>query len=313
MASPAASATTSHPTSRTTSHTTSAVENRSISDLLKDVTQTIKKRKYLWDMSIFTEEGLQSKGFSVHGNPMLYYTCGDKNSKNVSLILSAVHGDEVVPVYFGFRLVEWLKAHSHLCEGAFVVVAPLVNPDGFLRYSRGTRTNYNKVDLNRNFDTPEWNSTALKLWRTKFKQRRYYPGDHAASEPEVAFQKWLLEEFDPSKILTIHAPLNFLDYDGPHVEVMSAFTKAYVDSCEEFKAQEKKAAKTLDFYAYGVFPGSLGNYAGKLRGIPTFTVELPTIKWEMAPKYFGDFESALEVFLKYELKETPSRRMTKKD
>src|SRR5690606_41921411 len=69
-----------------------------------------------------------------------------------------VHGDEVTPVYFGFRVVEWLKARPEICEKAFVVVAPIINPDGFLRYTSGTRTNYNKVDLNRNFDTPEWRS-----------------------------------------------------------------------------------------------------------------------------------------------------------
>lgn len=286
---------------------------KDVATLMKDLTATIKKRKYEWDMSIFKAEGWQTKDFkSVNGYPLIYYTCGKPDAKNSSLILSSVHGDEVTPIFFGFRLVEWLKAHQHLCENSFIVVAPMVNPDGFMRYSKGTRTNWNKIDVNRNFDTPDFDSQAMHLWKTKFKSRRYYPGEKAATEPEVLFQKWLIDEFSPSKILSIHAPLNFLDYDGPQDSEGVDFTKSYVEACEEMKGAVKKAADSLEFYAYGVFPGSLGNYAGKQKGIPTFTVELPTTKWEYAAKYFGDLEMPTELFIKYELKEHQSRRMTKK-
>lgn len=287
-------------------------KNKSVNQLMTDLVDSIKKRKYHWDLSVFTTEGWQAQHFSVQGYPLVYYTCGKPDKKNTSLILSSVHGDEVTPVFYGFRLVEWLKAHSHLCEEAYVVVAPMVNPDGFMRYGKGTRTNWNKVDLNRNFDTPEWNDKAIAIWKSKFKARRYYPGDQAASEPEVQFQKWLIDEFHPTKILSIHAPLNFLDYDGPQHSEMEEFAKTYIDSCEDLKAAVRKAAESLEFYAYGVFPGSLGNYAGKQRGIPTFTVELPTTKWELAAKYFGDLEAGTKLFIKYELKEYQARRMTKK-
>src|SRR5690606_4260500 len=136
--------------------------------------------------------------------------------------------------------------------------APMVNPDGFLRYRNGTRTNYNKVDLNRNFDTPEWNEKALKIWKERYSsQRRYYPGDTAASEPEIIFQKWLIDEFQPAKILSVHSPLNHLDFDGPasgpSSEAAMKFTKMYIESCDLLKQQLDKSATGLKFYPWGTF------------------------------------------------------------
>lgn len=278
---------------------------------IEEVKSTIKTRKYKWDLSVFRATGWESKGTSVNHRPLIYYTCGSPSAINSSLILSNVHGDEVTPVYFGFRFVEWLKSNPEICQNRFVIVAPMVNPDGFMRYTKGTRTNFNKVDINRNFDTPEWNEKALAIWKKKFKERRYYPGDKAASEPETLFQKWLIDEYHPSKILSVHAPLNFLDYDGPQSTETMEFSKSYVDSCESLKSVVKKAATSLEFYAYGIFPGSLGNYAGKQRGIPTFTVELPTTDSTLAAKYFGDLENGTELFIRYELKDT-HLRTTKK-
>lgn len=282
----------------------------SVDDMMDEIHARISSKKWNWDMSLFTKSGWKEKGMTVYGRPLIYWTCGKPDNQNTSLILSAVHGDEITPVYFGFRVVEWIKARPELCDKAFIVVAPIVNPDGFLRYSTGTRTNYSKVDLNRNFDTPEWNENALKLWKTKYgSQRRYFPGDKAASEPEIEFQKWLIDEFKPAKILSVHSPLNHLDFDGPlngsSSEVAKKFTETYVKSCDLLRQQLDKSATGLNFYAYGTFPGSLGNYAGKHRGIPTITVELPTTDYKLAPVYFGQMEKGLNVFLSYELKDRP--------
>jgi murein peptide amidase A len=265
--------------------------------LLTEIKKTVRTRAYKWDLSVFSAEGLKVQGQSVGQRPLVYYTCGDKDSGNNSLILSTVHGDEVNPAYFGFRLIEWLRARPELCQKGFVVIAPLVNPDGFLRYTKGTRTNANKIDVNRNFDTPEFAQLAMKLWKEKFKSRRYYPGEKPASEPETQFQKWLIDEFKPNKILSIHAPLNILDYDGPSDADTQAFSKSYIDSCEYLKTAIQKATPSLKFFAYGIFPGSLGNYAGKQRGIPTFTVELPTTDASLAGQYFGDLETGTRLFI----------------
>jgi protein MpaA len=280
----------------------------SVTDMMSEIQD--RTSKFNWDTSFFTKEGWQEHGSSIYGRPLVYWTCGNPKNENSSLILANVHGDEITPVYFGFRLVEWLKARPEICEKSFVVVAPLVNPDGFLRYTTGTRTNYNKVDLNRNFDTPEWPSNAQKIWKEKYgSQRRYFPGDTAASEPEVIFQKWLITQFHPTKILSIHAPLNHLDFDGPvsgpNNPEIQKFTKAYIDSCDFLKKELEKSNSGLKLVVFGTFPGSLGNYAGRLRGIPTITTELPTMDYKMAPIYFSKMEDAVKIFITYELKDRP--------
>lgn len=279
-------------------------EQVSPAQLMKAIHQRIDK--FDWDQSLFPAGPWRFHGRSVAGQPLLYYTCGDPQASNRSLILSAVHGDELTPIYYGFRLVEWLKARPEVCRDKFIVVAPLVNPDGFLRYQSGTRTNYNKVDLNRNFATPEWLASAQKLWQQKYRaQRRYYPGDKPDSEPETLFQKWLIAEFKPNKILSIHAPLNFLDYDGPKSELETEFTAAYLQSCKELKMMMMRNTPDLRFHAYGTFPGSLGNYAGKWLGIPTLTLELPSTRAQKAAKYFALLEEASRQFLEFSVQGQP--------
>ena len=284
----------------------SLTENRSISYLMKRVRHRIKKLNFYWDLSLFPDKGWSSKDHSVNKLPLLYWSCGDKKAHNRSLILSAVHGDEVTPVYFGFRMVEWLKANPEICKNKFIVVAPMVNPDGFLRYRRGTRTNYNKVDLNRNFDTPDWKSQAHIRWKRTARpgqkpQRRYFPGDKPASEPEIHFQKWLIDEFRPNKIMSIHAPLKFFEFDGPKNDKLRIFAQSYIDAAEALKKQLKKSNQILRFKLYGTFPGSLGNYAGRLKGIATITTELPSSNPRYAARYFGDLEKSTRVFIDFDL------------
>jgi protein MpaA len=283
------------------------VEKKTVETLMKNIKKRITK--YHWDYSMFPDDGWKTSSiYSTDGNPLLYYTCGDPDEDNRSLILSAVHGDEITPVYYGFRLVEWLKARPEICEDRFVVVAPIVNPDGFLRYRSGTRTNYNKVDLNRNFSTPEWKEHAHHLWDKKYKKRRrYYPGAEPDSEPETMFQKWLITNFKPKKILSVHAPLNFLDYDGPKSKIEEEFTEEYLNSCKELKYKIMEATPGLRYHAYGTFPGSLGNYAGKWLGIPTLTAELPTIQGRKAGAYFGLLEKGTRKFIEFEVNGRPKK------
>ena len=275
-----------------------------VKSTVPEMMEKLKSRitPYKWDKSIFSSENWSHQSHTVNGLPLIYWTCGKSNAQNRALILSGVHGDEVTPIYFGFRVVEWLKSKPALCDDKFVVIAPIVNPDGFLRYRRGTRTNWNKVDVNRNFDTPDWKADALRLWKSKFaSQRRYFPGDAPESEPETKFQKWLIEHFKPSKIMSVHAPLNMLDFDGPENTESSAFSKAYVESCESLKDGMKKTTTILKFFAFGMYPGSLGNYAGKNLGIPTITPELPSINPQEAGYYFGEMEQSTRLFLDYKM------------
>lgn len=303
-------ASASQPEAKKATHSP-APETLGASELLQRVQARADRLKFGWEKSIFQMLNYEVGGQSVTGLPLIYWTCGDPNSPNRSLVLSSVHGDEITPVYFGFRLIHWLLEKPERCQGRFIVVAPLVNPDGFLRYSRGTRTNQNKVDLNRNFDTPEWAAQARKVWKERYSaRRRYFPGEKPGSEPETRFQKWLIGEFRPTKILSIHAPLNILDYDGPTDDRAINFMQTYVDSCEELKKAMRTATPDLRFFAFGNFPGSLGNYAGKQRGIPTITTELPSTNPTRAARYFKMMAKGTETFLKFELKDAPTTSTT---
>ena len=141
------------------------------------------------------------------------------------------------------------------------LVAPLVNPDGVLR-RRAIRTNANGVDLNRNFPTPGWAKLSRMYWVSTGKNPRRFPGTVAGSEPESRWVIDLIEQFKPDVIVTVHAPLDLVDFDAPDRSI-SPLKLGIL----------KKNLK-------GTYPGSLGNYAGIQRGIPVLTLELPH-SWRM--------------------------------
>lgn len=274
----------------------------SVGEMMAEIRNRVKR--WNWDNSIFSHVEWKQQGTTVYGRPLVYWTCGESKNQNSTLVLSNVHGDEVTPVYFGFRLIEWIKARPEMCKDSFVIIAPMVNPDGFLRYTNGTRTNYNKVDLNRNFNTPDWEKNALKNWKTKYSsQQRYFPGHTPESEPEVLFQKWLITEFKPTKILSVHSPLDSMDYDGP--SDAAKFDKEYVDSVGELRKALENSSTEMKVTSFNIYPGSLGNYAGKILGIPTLTIELPSSNPQLAGKYFGMLEGSLKSFFQHNLKNAP--------
>jgi murein peptide amidase A len=233
-------------------------------------------------------------GESVEGFPLVYAEFGDPAATNVSLVLAAVHGDEITPVYLGLKLVRWLLDHRDAWQGRRVVVAPLVNPDGFLRRPR-TRTNARGVDVNRNFRTADWETSALRSWKTKYRSDpRRFPGSLPRSEPETLFQEELITRHKPQKILSVHSPLGFIDYDGPSALSLSQFPHTYVEECLRFR-------KRMRAISSGFFPGSLGNFAGQGMGIPTITLELPTADAAQAEAYWKRFAKGIRTMIESEM------------
>jgi protein MpaA len=206
-------------------------------------------------------------------NPLITVEFGSGGP--TTLFLGGVHGDELTTMPVAFRFVKYLKDNPELYRNSKVVVAPLINPDGFM-LDRPTRENANFVDLNRNFFTHDWFSLSKERWRTvKNRDPRVFPGYFPNTEIEIIFQIELLEKYFPEKILSLHAPLGFLDYDGP-----GANTKKKLTTSEE-KAKRlvhdiSKKSRNFTVIGYGFYPGSLGNYAGNERQIPTVTLEFDT-------------------------------------
>ena len=235
-------------------------------------------------------------------HPLMFAYYGDETN-NCMLFMGGVHGDELPTVYLMFRLAHYLQENPEVVKGRCVVIAPLVNPDGYLA-DRPTRTNAAGVDLNRNFPTRKWHSDAHRHWATKGrKNKRYYPGSKAASEQETLFQIALIKRFKPQKILSVHSPLNFFDYDGPSADL---------DSFEQWMEQISREANH-PLRKFGYYPGSLGNYAGNERNIFTLTLELPTSDPVRGEEYFRRFQPAFLKFIGLPVVGTPpNTRLVKK-
>jgi murein peptide amidase A len=179
-----------------------------------------------------------------------------------------------------------LKIILH-CKDKCIVIAPLLNPDGFLSTSP-TRVNANGVDINRNFPTKDRQASAIRQWITKTKKnKRYYPGAKPLSEQETQFRVALIKKFKPQKILTVHSPLNFYDYDRPSSD-LNAFEQWMEQICKEVDHPLKK---------FGYYPGSLGNYAGRERNIFTLTLEMPSSDPKCGLEYFQKFQPSILKFI----------------
>ena len=196
------------------------------------------------------------EGSTYRGMPMMYRDYLPGSSRRTPfrvLLIGGIHGDELSSVAIAFQ---WMKKlQTERLQPFHWRVVPCANPDGLL-FDEATRTNARGVDLNRNFATPDWDAKALDRWRkvTRYDPRRF-PGSEAASEYETRWLMNQIKEFRPDAIVSIHAPWGVLDYDGP------------LDPPQRFGY--------LRLQPLGIYPGSLGNYAGLVLRLPVITLELP--------------------------------------
>lgn len=194
---------------------------------------------------------------SVEGRPLLYRDFAPASPapgrpKRV-LLLGGIHGDEMSSVAVVFQWVEFLKNDRY--QRYQWRVLPSANPDGMFA-SSATRTNAHGIDLNRNFPSPDWFGRATTYWKVKTRSDpRRFPGRQPGSEPET---RWIVEQirdFKPDAIVSVHAPYGLLDFDGPH--------------------EPPQKLGYLRLQPLGVYPGSLGEYAGLSLKLPVITMELP--------------------------------------
>lgn len=225
---------------------------------------------------------------SSTGNPLIYAVFGA--GKHTTLILGGVHPDEITPIHLSFEFARYLHKNPAIYQGKGlqIIVAPLVNPDGFLK-AKPSRVNSRGIDINRNFFTTDWYEDALMAWSNKNKRARYFPGTFPNSESEVVFQVELIAAFAPSKILSIHAPLGFYDYDGPGDQVLAKPRSQNAKRAKRLLREMAKKSRNYRIVDYSVFPGSLGKMAGNERKIPTLTLELETTDPRKVHSYWEKF------------------------
>lgn len=184
-------------------------------------------------------------GYTSQNLPIFSYKFGKAGPK--ILILGGVHGDEPEGVYVAQSLLQnFLEKFVYQLQ---LTLVPIFNAEGALT---SKRTNGNSVDLNRNLPT--------KNWTKKYEVERYYPGTSACSEPEnKALVQWI-EAHQPKLVLTLHSWKPMINTNGdcePEASILS----------------QETGYKLAEHIGYPT-PGSLGDYCGLERQIPTITYEI---------------------------------------
>lgn len=194
----------------------------------------------------------QMEGCESQNKVPIFHFNREGSSKNKSkriLALSLIHGDELPS---GSVTRAWITRLQSIDPRNTWRVLPIVNPDGL---KARTRYNKNKVDVNRNFPSKDWQIKALEYWeKVTKKDPRRYPGPDAASESETRCIVKHIEEFKPDFIISIHTPLGVLDFDGPKIK--------------------NPGFKPLPWIGLGNYVGSLGRYMWVDNKVPVLTIEL---------------------------------------
>ena len=204
-------------------------------------------------------------GLSVEGRDIRGTVFG--TSGPCSLLFAVIHGDEPLGKPLLERFMAELRARPELVRERRIIVIPVVNPDGL---HRGTRRNVRNVDLNRNFPAKNFRASVAH-------------GPYGESEPETKALTKVIRQFDPAKILAVHAPLDCVNYDGPAEDVAR-------------RMAESSGYPLKPSIGYPT-PGSLGSYAGHDLRIPTITLELRD--GITAQEAWNQLGEALLIFVKY--------------
>lgn len=192
---------------------------------------------------IVTKPGVIKKieGYSYMNRPIESITLG--SGRDVTLIIASIHGNEQAGTPLVYKLIDHLRLNRGLLNNRKVVIVPEANPDGV---AANTRYNARKVDLNRNFPSSNRKNNTTN-------------GLHGLSEPESRVLSKVIDTHKPDRIISIHQPLNCIDYDGPGLDI----------------AERMAAQCHLEVKKLGGRAGSLGSYCGINLGIPIITVEFP--------------------------------------
>src|SRR5262249_38290307 len=98
-----------------------------------------------------------------------------------------------------------------------------------------------------------------------------------------------IDDYRPDKILSIHAPLGFLDYDGPGDGQLPGSLTPTQQHARRLVTSISEKSQNYKVVDYSFFPGSLGNFAGDERHIPTVTLEFEKTDPKMVDTYWKQF------------------------
>jgi len=208
-------------------------------------------------------------GSSVGGAPLEFLPCSEECWL---LAIAGMHGEEPESTVVLSRTLRLLRNPPR-----HTAVVLCCNPDGV---ALGTRGNRHGVDLNRNFPAANWKSTPVecRLILEAPRVTRLSPGAAAGSEPETQSLIQLIERLHPREVLSLHAPLGFVDCTQP--------TPLTQNLCEQL------GLPWVQSPGYET-PGSFGSWCED-QNLPCVTLELPRESSEaLASRYAASLAELL--------------------
>lgn len=209
--------------------------------------------QYIFQSIVFAEE-------IYHDKYILSQTQQDRllqveqfgNGELPIVILATIHGTESIGTPLLNQMSTNLYQNAAWTAGRTIYCISMVNPDGFVGQTRGNREN---IDINRNFPTENFG-------------RGWFHGDAPLDSTEAEILMSFLMEIQPKRVLSIHQPLNGIDYDGPSKEL----------------AEELSAVSGIRIHKLGSRSGSLGTFLGVEMNIPVITLEISEKRAALSPE-----------------------------
>lgn len=250
-------------------------------------------------------------GHSLEGRPIRAAVLTASSPSALTVFVNAnLHGVEWIGGLCALAVLQALSepGGAALRDRATVVVAPCLNPDGFMKTERSRghdtlkalRTNAAGVDLNRNFPRPDRNEREvwapsrlpLAVSGSSDPRRATWRGPHPFSEPESRVVDDVLARYRPHAVLSFHSFMGTLI--PPKVTTWRE-ARAYRRLARAFRrGQPHHLHPTFMFAPGDVFTGELEDHAHHVHGAWALTVEVFPL-WRtfrqhlVAPSLFARF------------------------
>lgn len=191
------------------------------------------------------------------------------------VVVASIHGTETIGTPLCNQFIDALYKNPTWLDGRTLYIIRMANPDGVVEDIRGNRNN---IDINRNFPTDNFG-------------RGWFNGDEPLSAPEAVVLMDFFSQVVPDRVLTIHQPLNGIDYDGPADELALSLSEE----------------SGVRIHRLGSRSGSLGSFVGKELNIPIVTLEIPASAQQRSSEWlWGKYGVILQGFLEYDASKTQS-------
>lgn len=199
-------------------------------------------------------------GYSSKGRAINAYYFG--NGDRAVLYTGAIHGNELSTRSLMNRWIDDLEANArNIPADKLIVVVPQINPDGV---SSGSRVNARNVDLNRNFDTSDWQKDITDVNNQPFPGGG---GESPMSEPETRAIAALASQLRPIVVLSYHS------IAGVVAANQAGASSTYAGTYSQLSGYRNVTGQAGDTFKYSVSGMADDWYAEEL-GVASLLIEL---------------------------------------